>query len=101
MMGRNLDRYLIDGTKFSSLSGFHEEARRLFDFGQYYGANASALRDFLSTELERPLEIVWIHSARSRELLGEREFLKLVGIFYSFVELEKDREKKFFFRLED
>lgn len=96
-----MTQYIIDGTKFYSVSDFHEVVREIFDFGQYYGANPDALRDFLSTELERPLEIVWKYCERSRESLGEREFQKLVGIFEYFVENEKDRPKKFFFRMED
>ena len=94
-----MTQYIIDGSKFNSTSGFHEVVRELFDFGQYYGANPDALRDFLSTELERPLEIVWIYADRSKDFMG-KDFDKLVGIFNYFVETEKDKPKKFLFRIE-
>ena len=44
-----MDIYRLEGLKINSLADFHEEARRVFDFGEYYGANIYALRDFLST----------------------------------------------------
>lgn len=44
----------------------------------HYGRNACALRDFISTDVERPFTLSWQHSAKSRESFGERDFARLV-----------------------
>lgn len=66
----------IDGSSIRSGRDLHEFLSRTLDFGPYYGANLSALWDRLSTDVERPVEIVWKQSELSRQVLGEDEFAK-------------------------
>ena len=40
------------------------------DFGPYYGRNLSALRDRLSTDVERPVHLLWHDAELSRAQLG-------------------------------
>ncbi|WP_406364791.1 barstar family protein [Streptomyces sp. NBC_01546] len=70
-------RIEIDGAAILSQRDLHEFLSRALDFGPYYGANLSALWDRLSTDVERPVEIVWKESELSRRALGESEFEKI------------------------
>lgn len=70
-------RVEIDGARIRSVSDLHEALSEALDFGPHYGANLSALWDRLSTDVERPVEVVWKESALSRAALGEREFEKI------------------------
>ncbi|MGW0702286.1 barstar family protein [Streptomyces sp. NPDC002867] len=70
-------RVEIDGAAIHSEVDLHEFLSRALDFGPYYGANLSALWDRLSTDVERPVEIVWKKSELSRLALGESEFEKI------------------------
>lgn len=67
-------RIEIDGTAIRSEKDLHEFLSKSLDFGPYYGANLSALWDRLSTDVERPVEIVWKESELSRAALGESKF---------------------------
>ena len=70
-------RVEIDGSVIRSERDLHEVLSRSLDFGPYYGANLSALWDRLSTDVERPVEIVWKESELSRTALGETQFEKI------------------------
>ncbi|GAA2405737.1 hypothetical protein GCM10010433_00170 [Streptomyces pulveraceus] len=70
-------RIEIDGAEIRSERDLHDFLSRALDFGSYYGANLSALWDRLSTDVERPVEIVWKESELSRRALGENEFEKI------------------------
>lgn len=70
-------RIEIDGATIHSENDLHEFLSQILDFGPHYGANLSALWDRLSTDIERPVEIVWKESALSRKVLGESEFEKI------------------------
>lgn len=70
-------RVEIDGAAIHSESDLHEFLSRTLNFGPYYGANLSALWDRLSTDVERPVEIVWKESELSRTALGESEFQRI------------------------
>ncbi|WP_246842940.1 barstar family protein [Allokutzneria sp. NRRL B-24872] len=47
------------------------------DLGPYYGANLDALWDRLSTDVERPVRIVWRNSELSERALGADRFEKV------------------------
>ncbi|MFE3262555.1 barstar family protein [Nocardia sp. NPDC059091] len=64
----------IDGTQIRTQTDFHNTLGRLLDFGPYYGHNSSGLWDRLTTDVERPVEIVWESSGISRELMGIEAF---------------------------
>ncbi|ELP62117.1 barstar family protein [Streptomyces turgidiscabies] len=64
----------IRGSTIRSEKDLHEILSRVLDFGPHYGANLNALWDRLSTDVERPVKIIWKESGLSRTALGENEF---------------------------
>lgn len=66
----------IDGTTIRTAADLHAALSRALDFGPYYGGNLAALWDRLTTDVERPVELVWTDSELSRAALGETEFAK-------------------------
>lgn len=83
-------KVILDGSKIESESDFHKTISELLDFGPYYGRNLDALWDRLSTDVERPIEVIWLNSEKSRECLGEC-FYKIVETF----EKTKQQDIKF------
>lgn len=73
-------RVAMDGTSISSDSDLHDTLARKLDFGPYYGRNLDALWDRLSTDVERPVEIVWKNSEVSRANLGTEVFERLSSV---------------------
>ncbi len=69
----------LDGQDMHTEADFHSIIAEMLDFGPYYGKNLDALWDRLSTDVERPVNIIWLHSDLSRQRLGER-FDKIVQI---------------------
>lgn len=67
-------RLEIDGEQITSAKEFHSTLARALDFGPYYSPNLSALWDRLSTDVERPVEIIWRNSEASRAAMGETDF---------------------------
>lgn len=70
-------RIEIDGAAIRSEADLHEFLSRALDFGPYYGANLDALWDRLSTDVERPVDVIWREVDFSRRVLGESEFAKI------------------------
>jgi ribonuclease inhibitor len=64
-------RIEIDGAAIRSERDLHAFLSQALDFGSSYGANLSALWDRLSTDVERPVQIVWRDSELSRSALGD------------------------------
>ncbi|QBI03057.1 barstar family protein [Pseudoduganella albidiflava] len=62
----------LDGQAIRSEADFHAAIMAALPFPHYYGRNLDALWDVLSTDVERPVRMVWRHSAFSREAMGER-----------------------------
>lgn len=81
---------ILDGLDIHTESDVHRALAELLDFGPYYGRNLDALWDRLSTDIERPLKITWLHSDISKQRLGER-FEKIIQIF----ERTKQQDIKF------
>lgn len=69
----------IDGRIIREEADFHRELASALDFGPYYGRNLDALWDRLSTDVERPVALIWNYSAESRASLGET-FDKIVQV---------------------
>ncbi|MFG2329474.1 barstar family protein [Streptomyces sp. NPDC048604] len=67
-------RLEIDGVRITSAKEFHAALAQALDFGPYYSPNLDALWDRLSTDIERPVEIVWRDSESSRAAMGESDF---------------------------
>ena len=70
---------ILDGRRIHDSVEFHREIGELLDMGPYYGRNLDALWDRLSTDIERPITLVWTGSDESRRHLGE-EFARIVGV---------------------
>lgn len=69
----------LDGQAIRSEADFHAAIMAALPFPHYYGKNLDALWDVLSTDVERPVRLLWRHSGRSREAMGER-FDRIVSI---------------------
>lgn len=70
----------LDGLSISSEQDFHKRIASAFSWAQYYGNNLNSLWDLLSTDVERPIEIVWKNSKESEQSMGET-FKKMIFIF--------------------
>ncbi|WP_035839180.1 barstar family protein [Kitasatospora azatica] len=67
-------RVVIDGQLIRTESDVHDALSGPLDFGPYYGGNLNALWDRLSTDAERPVELIWEQAQASREALGAAKF---------------------------
>jgi ribonuclease inhibitor len=75
-----MSEIILDGTNIKNEYDFHKVMSALLDFGPYYGGNLDALRDRLSSDVERPVTIIWLNSEQSKKYLGEC-FDQIVQIF--------------------
>ena len=73
-------RIVLDGTQISSEADLHDALTAQLDFGPYYGRNLDALWDRLSTDIERPVELIWMDSRASEALMGPEVFGKIKSI---------------------
>ncbi|MFI5980862.1 barstar family protein [Streptomyces sp. NPDC051555] len=73
-------RVTIDGTHIRSHADLHRVLAGPLDFGPFYGHNLSALWDRLSTDVERPVEIVWENVTSSRESMGDEAFEEIASV---------------------
>ncbi|QCP60802.1 barstar family protein [Pantoea sp. SO10] len=71
---------VLDGELISSIEVFHEIISEKLKFGPYYGQNMNALWDRLSSDVERPVKVIWMNSNISKSHLGEC-FDKIINIF--------------------
>jgi ribonuclease inhibitor len=76
---------VIDGRSIFAEEDLHKILAQQLDFGPFYGNNLAALEDRLTTDIERPFQIIWESSDVSRRQLGNLLFDKIVSIF-KFVE---------------
>ena len=61
----------LDGLSISSEQDFHKRIASAFSLAQYYENNLNSLWDLLSTDVERPIEIVWKNSKESEQSMGK------------------------------
>ena len=85
-------KLVIDGRLIHNESDLHDLLAAGLDFGPYYGRNLDALWDRLSTDVERPLDLVWQYSARSREMLGNRTFERFAALLQEVMEQDERHE---------
>ncbi len=78
-------RVVLDGRRVSS-EDLHRELARLLDFGPFYSANLDALWDRLSTDVERPVHLLWTESGTSRAAMGPQSFERVERILQETVE---------------
>ncbi len=81
----------IDGREIASEQDFHKILASRLDFPTYYGRNLDALWDTLTTDIERPIHLVWWHSGASRELMPN-EFERIVAVLRRIEQQDKDWE---------
>ncbi|WP_145541568.1 barstar family protein [Yersinia alsatica] len=81
---------ILDGANILTEADFHIIMSESLCFGPYYGRNLNALWDRLSSDVERPVKIIWLNSELSRELLGEY-FDEIIQVF----EKTKQQDLKF------
>ncbi|MGF1770378.1 barstar family protein [Enterovibrio makurazakiensis] len=62
---------IIHGNEIHSERDFHKNLSEAFEFSAYYGKNLDALWDYLSTEVERPLSLIWKDSELSQRFMGD------------------------------
>jgi ribonuclease inhibitor len=70
----------IDGKRIKTPLDFHEALAEALAFGPHYRPNLAALWDRLSTDVERPVEIVWRNSEESRTAMGSDRFEEIRSV---------------------
>ncbi|WP_445178885.1 barstar family protein [Pseudomonas sp. McL0111] len=70
----------LDGLSILSEQDFHKRIASAFSVTQYYGNNLNALWDLLSTDVERPIDLVWKNSEHSEKNMGDsyKKILKIL-----------------------
>lgn len=61
----------IDGSKIMSEADFHKIIAEELGFPRWYGNNLDVLWDALTGMAQRPLKVIWINSAISKERLSQ------------------------------
>jgi ribonuclease inhibitor len=74
----------IDGTRILTEADFHREIASALNFSAYYGRNLNALWDTLSTDVARPVQLIW-HNARKSELAMPEKFKEIVNVLQAVV----------------
>ncbi|MEQ4454256.1 barstar family protein [Kosakonia sacchari] len=70
----------IDGFQINSKADFHRIIAQKLDFGPYYGHNADALWDMLSSGMAGGMVIVWDNAEHSKRGMGD-DFDIIIGLF--------------------
>jgi ribonuclease inhibitor len=79
-------RIVIDGARIHSESDLHDLLSMKLDFGPYYGRNLAALWDRLSTDVERPVELIWMNFKASKDLLGAETAEQIASVLTRVME---------------
>ena len=87
---------VINGSDIKTEADFHKHLAVALDFPPHYGSNLDALWDILSTDIERPITLVWENSAVSKEAMGD-EFTRIHDLLNRVVtqDIEWGLEEKF------
>ena len=70
----------IIGSKIYTEQDFHNQISKIFSIHDYYGNNLDALWDLLSTNVERPITLVWKDAMFSKNQLENIFIAAFVGI---------------------
>jgi ribonuclease inhibitor len=94
-------RVELDGSQVHNEADFHRQMTVLLDFGRHYGRNLAALRDRLSTDVERPVHLVWVDAEASRAALGSAAFDRIQRVLQATVDqdVELKRDDRFTYEL--
>jgi ribonuclease inhibitor len=93
---------LLQGDAIKSEHDLHRVLSEKLDFGPYYGANLAALWDRLTTDVERPVRLIWKNAALSRAAMGEDCFAKIVRLLRDVEQQDREfgRSQAFTFTIE-
>ena len=91
----------IIGSKIYTEQDFHNQISKIFSIQDYYGNNLDALWDLLSTNVERPITLVWKDAMFSKNQL-KSIFIEIVKVLERVKKQDKDYgfEEKFNYILE-
>jgi ribonuclease inhibitor len=91
----------IDGREVRTEADLHRLLDRALDFGPYYGSNLAALWDRLSTDIPRPVRVVWTHWHVSKRNLGAEKFREICSLLRDVQAEDQDHgyEERFEFEL--
>jgi ribonuclease inhibitor len=89
-------KVIIEGNDIHTEADFHKKIAEALGFPSHYGKNLDALWDVLSTDIERPITLVWKNSASSKVAMGEA-FEKIVDLLDKIVaqDVEWGLDEKF------
>lgn len=65
-----MKKCVLDGGKLADAAAIYRALADVFRFPDYFGANPDALWDALGEYSGEPVEIAWLNTAHSAELLG-------------------------------
>ncbi|MBB4692296.1 barstar family protein [Paractinoplanes abujensis] len=85
-------RVEMDGDRIASEADVHRQLAALLDFGPYYGKNLDALWDRLTTDVPRPVHLVWTAAAASRAAMGAFAFERVDRVLRQVAERDAHRE---------
>src|SRR5262245_50403421 len=85
--------FRLQGNSIKSEGDLHQALDEIFDFGPYYGRNLAALWDRLTTDVPRPVHLIWADSALSRAKMGEDTFIGIVKVFQDVEQQDRDLER--------
>jgi Barstar, RNAse (barnase) inhibitor len=81
---------VLQGDDIRSERDLHRILAEKLDFGPYYGANLAALWDRLTTDVERPVRLIWENAAASRAAMGDTIFTKIIQLFQDVEQQDRD-----------
>jgi len=67
-------RIVLDGSKIKSVDDFYNFIDHNFCKDRDWGRNLSSLWDIFSTDIERPIELIWKDSNESSIGIGKKVF---------------------------
>lgn len=82
---------VVEGDQIVDVDKLHRFLAEALDFGPYYGRNMSALWDRLTTDVERPVDLVWRHSEQSRLAIGDEVFGRVRSLLLEVEEMDLAR----------
>lgn len=71
---------VLNGSEIETEADVHTVLAGALDFGPHYGNNLVALWDRLSTDVERPVKVLWLDAAQSQKALGDELFERIVRL---------------------
>jgi len=81
---------VLRGEDIRSEQDLHRILADKLDFGPYYGANLAALWDRLTTDVERPVRLIWENAASSRAAMGDALFAKITQLLRDVEQQDRD-----------